>query len=221
MVQNSQGARNAKLVGDQLNCLARVEWVTQTGEESVARSEPADLRGARHTVCIARLRACPRAPVPARQCGWLSGSDDLRAPKWVVQIGSTHPYRNLDARRSHGEGAHRVHASERRGPQILRRTKRRTPRGTASSHDRSGLQTRRMEAAGRHRRQSFRQGDVLREAIFYSGDSAYSFQYRDFAPKKYGRDDAWLETHKGFLSRRLGKSPTPWDGSRMRSYRVS
>jgi hypothetical protein len=44
----------------------------------------------------------------------------------------------------------------------------------------------------------FGRGDVLREAIFYSGDSAYSFQYRDFAPKKYGRDDAWLETHKGF-----------------------
>lgn len=44
----------------------------------------------------------------------------------------------------------------------------------------------------------FQQGDVLREAIFYAGDSAYSFQYRDFAPKKYGRDDAWLEAQKGF-----------------------
>jgi hypothetical protein len=44
----------------------------------------------------------------------------------------------------------------------------------------------------------FQQGDVLREAIFYAGDSAYSFQYRDFAPKKYGRDDPWLKTQKGF-----------------------
>jgi SEC-C motif len=44
----------------------------------------------------------------------------------------------------------------------------------------------------------FQQGDVLREAIFYSGDSAYSFQYRDFAPMKYGRDDSWLKTHKDF-----------------------
>jgi hypothetical protein len=52
-----------------------------------------------------------------------------------------------------------------------------------------------MAAAGAN---PFQQGNVLREAIFYSGDSAYSFQYRDFAPKKYGRDDAWLETHKGF-----------------------
>jgi hypothetical protein len=44
----------------------------------------------------------------------------------------------------------------------------------------------------------FAQGNVLREAIFYAGDSAYSFQYRDFASKKYGRDNAWLEGNKGF-----------------------
>jgi hypothetical protein len=41
-------------------------------------------------------------------------------------------------------------------------------------------------------------GDALREPIFYGGESAYSFQYRDFAPKKYQADDAWLIQNKGF-----------------------
>lgn len=44
----------------------------------------------------------------------------------------------------------------------------------------------------------FTSGSVLREAIFYGGESAYSFQYRDFSPKKYGRDDTWLLANKGF-----------------------
>jgi hypothetical protein len=41
-------------------------------------------------------------------------------------------------------------------------------------------------------------GDFLREAIFYGGESAYSFQYRDLAPPKYAADDAWLKTNRGF-----------------------
>jgi hypothetical protein len=41
-------------------------------------------------------------------------------------------------------------------------------------------------------------GEFLREAVFYGGESAYSFQYRDFAPQKYGADDAWLKANKGF-----------------------
>lgn len=41
-------------------------------------------------------------------------------------------------------------------------------------------------------------GAVLREPIFYGGESAYSFQYRDFSQKKYARDDDWLKAHKGF-----------------------
>lgn len=44
-------------------------------------------------------------------------------------------------------------------------------------------------------------GAVLREPIFYGGESAYSFQYRDFSPAKYGRDDAWLAANKGFSIR--------------------
>ena len=38
----------------------------------------------------------------------------------------------------------------------------------------------------------------FREPIFYSGESAYSFQLRDFSVAKYAKDDAWLKAHKGF-----------------------
>jgi hypothetical protein len=41
-------------------------------------------------------------------------------------------------------------------------------------------------------------GAALREPIFYGGDSAYSFQYRDFAPSKYAKDADWLRAKKGF-----------------------
>ncbi|MET3135579.1 hypothetical protein AAKU55_005891 [Oxalobacteraceae bacterium GrIS 1.11] len=47
----------------------------------------------------------------------------------------------------------------------------------------------------------FTSGSVLREAIFYGGESAYSFQYRDLLERKYGRDDAWLVANKGFSIR--------------------
>lgn len=46
----------------------------------------------------------------------------------------------------------------------------------------------------------FGQGAVLREPIFYGGESAYSFQYRDFARDRYARDDSWLEANKGFTA---------------------
>ena len=41
-------------------------------------------------------------------------------------------------------------------------------------------------------------GAVLREPIFYSGESAYVFQYRDLSPRKYTKDDEWLRATKGF-----------------------
>lgn len=44
----------------------------------------------------------------------------------------------------------------------------------------------------------FTNGAVLREPIFYGGESAYSFQYRDFSPAKYANDDPWLIANKGF-----------------------
>lgn len=44
----------------------------------------------------------------------------------------------------------------------------------------------------------FTSGAVLREPIFYGGESAYSFQYRDFSPHKYGNDDSWLIANKHF-----------------------
>ena len=44
----------------------------------------------------------------------------------------------------------------------------------------------------------FYSGTALREPIFYGGESAYSFQYRDFSPAKYGRDTQWMVANKGF-----------------------
>ena len=44
----------------------------------------------------------------------------------------------------------------------------------------------------------FTTGAALREPIFYGGESAYSFQYRDFCPAKYASDDPWLIANKGF-----------------------
>ena len=38
----------------------------------------------------------------------------------------------------------------------------------------------------------FTSAELLREPIFYGPESAYSFQYRDFAPHKYAKDATWL-----------------------------
>ena len=42
------------------------------------------------------------------------------------------------------------------------------------------------------------QPETLREPIFYGGESAFNFQYRDFAIQKYGADNSWLASHRGF-----------------------
>ena len=39
---------------------------------------------------------------------------------------------------------------------------------------------------------------MLRGSMFYAADSAYHFQYRDLAIKKYANDNTWLEAKKGF-----------------------
>jgi hypothetical protein len=39
---------------------------------------------------------------------------------------------------------------------------------------------------------------IMREVIFYSGESAYVFQYRDMCVKKYAEDEDWLTKNKGF-----------------------
>lgn len=44
----------------------------------------------------------------------------------------------------------------------------------------------------------FTSGNALCEPIFYGGESAYSFQYREFSPRKYASDDPWLVANKGF-----------------------
>lgn len=38
----------------------------------------------------------------------------------------------------------------------------------------------------------------LREVIFYSGESAFSFQYSDFSSRRYSRDSDWIRTKFGF-----------------------
>lgn len=42
------------------------------------------------------------------------------------------------------------------------------------------------------------ESNALRESIFYAGESAYPFQYIDFAVKRYADDDNWLKKQKGF-----------------------
>jgi hypothetical protein len=44
----------------------------------------------------------------------------------------------------------------------------------------------------------FSSGAVLREPLFYAGESAFSYQYRDIAPLKYRADEGWLKTNLGF-----------------------
>jgi hypothetical protein len=44
----------------------------------------------------------------------------------------------------------------------------------------------------------FEKGSNLREPIFYSGESAHSFQFRDLSVSKHQADDPWLERQKGF-----------------------
>ncbi|MES0023036.1 MULTISPECIES: SEC-C metal-binding domain-containing protein [unclassified Mesorhizobium] len=47
-------------------------------------------------------------------------------------------------------------------------------------------------------RDPFANAAALREPIFYGGESAYNFQYRDLARLKYRPDNDWLEANKGF-----------------------
>lgn len=44
----------------------------------------------------------------------------------------------------------------------------------------------------------FEGGAAFRESIFYGGEGAYNFQYRDLSTKKYKNDNSWFEQHKGF-----------------------
>lgn len=44
----------------------------------------------------------------------------------------------------------------------------------------------------------FQLGVFLREPIFYSGESAYDFQYRDLSRLKYKSDEDWIINNKGY-----------------------
>jgi hypothetical protein len=41
-------------------------------------------------------------------------------------------------------------------------------------------------------------GSIIREPIFYSGENAYEFQFRELAATRYKYDSAWLIKNKGF-----------------------
>ncbi len=49
----------------------------------------------------------------------------------------------------------------------------------------------------------FRDGIVFREPIFYGGESAYHFQYRDLSKIKYEKDNDWFLRNKGFSIQQL------------------
>lgn len=53
-------------------------------------------------------------------------------------------------------------------------------------------------AQGERDTNPFSAGSVLREAVFYGAESAYTFQYRDLSLRKYQNDDEWLLVNKGF-----------------------
>lgn len=55
-----------------------------------------------------------------------------------------------------------------------------------------------VEAAEAGSFEPFGRGATLREPIFYSGESAYDFQYVDLAARKYAADEAWLLEQRGF-----------------------
>lgn len=44
----------------------------------------------------------------------------------------------------------------------------------------------------------FTRADAIREPIFYGGESAYSFQYRDMVLDRYAADEVWLLANKAF-----------------------
>ena len=54
----------------------------------------------------------------------------------------------------------------------------------------------RTDSAASPNADRYTSGQFLRELIFYGGESAYSFQYRDLAPHKYDADSAWLLKNK-------------------------
>jgi hypothetical protein len=52
--------------------------------------------------------------------------------------------------------------------------------------------------ASGERTNPFEKGENLREPIFYGGESAYSFQFRELSVPKYQADNTWLERNRSF-----------------------
>lgn len=66
----------------------------------------------------------------------------------------------------------------------------------------------------------FDTAEAMREPIFYGSESAFSWQYRDLAEKKYAGDDEWLKGNKGFTigdARRIVNAIGDFLNSKLRS----
>lgn len=59
---------------------------------------------------------------------------------------------------------------------------------------RQGFTTERMK----NRPRLLESGEMLREPIFYNGESAHHFQYRDLAVRRYAADASWMQNNKRF-----------------------
>lgn len=62
----------------------------------------------------------------------------------------------------------------------------------------AAFEARARESGSAKNTNPFSNAEALREPIFYGGESAYDFQYRDLARLKYKNDNSWLESHLGF-----------------------
>lgn len=49
----------------------------------------------------------------------------------------------------------------------------------------------------------FTKDGSMQEAIFYSGDGVYDFQYLEYLPLKYRYDEGWLEKNRGYIFKQV------------------
>lgn len=49
----------------------------------------------------------------------------------------------------------------------------------------------------------FTKDGSMQEAIFYSGDGVYDFQYLEYLPLKYRYDEEWLEKNRGYIFKQV------------------
>ncbi|SHI74648.1 SEC-C metal-binding domain-containing protein [Halodesulfovibrio aestuarii] len=81
-----------------------------------------------------------------------------------------------------------------------------------------------LKGAIEEKENPFRRASVMREPIFYGGETAYNFQYRDLAPIRYEKDSAWILKNKGFSiadAAKLHKSISTFQNEKLTDYFLS